>query len=107
MSKAKPQNPEPKDNPDDTGKKRKRRSNTTVTEKRKSKARVVVDSRLDMVFEIGECCKALPKYTLGQVLYSALRKISKKYNGNISFLLSVTDKELMMDIDNIIIEEKE
>lgn len=71
------------------------------------KSRVVIDDRLEMVFEIGECCKELPKYTLGQILYSALRKISKRNGGNIRFLLDVTNKELMINIDNIIKEEKE
>lgn len=53
-----------------------------------------------------EAADQLPDYTLGDLLYSVLRKLGRKQGISMRFLRDVPDRELHFHIDRAIREEK-
>lgn len=52
----------------------------------RSPVRSKIDDRIHalIVMEVG--CRELPEYSLGDILYSALRRVAKANGGNVRFL---------------------
>ena len=49
----------------------------------------------------------LPEYSLGDILYSALRRIARANGGNVRFLRDVSTRDLLRSIDQSISDEIE
>ena len=54
-----------------------------------------------------ELCRELPEYSLGDILYSALRRIARANGGNVRFLRDVSTRDLLRSIDQSISDEIE
>ena len=64
-----------------------------------------VRSKIDDRMEVG--CRELPEYSLGDILYSALRRVAKANGGNVRFLRDVSTRDLLRIIDQSISDEIE
>lgn len=73
----------------------------------RSPVRSKIDDRIHalIVMEVG--CRELPEYSLGDILYSALRRVAKDNGGNVRFLRDISTRDLLMAIDKSIVEEIE
>lgn len=71
----------------------------------RSYVRTTIDDRIHALVLMEKACKNLPDYTLGEVMYSALRQVARAYGGDIRFLRKVSTKELLMIIDKSLEEE--
>ena len=73
--------------------------------------RNLVRSKIDyrihalIVMEVG--CRELPEYSLGDILYSALRRVAKANGGNVRFLRDISTRDLLRIIDQSISDEIE
>lgn len=73
----------------------------------RSPVRSKIDDRIHalIVMEFG-CCE-LPGYSLGDILYSALRSVAKANGGDVRFLRDISTRDLLMAIDRNINKEIE
>ena len=73
----------------------------------RSPVRSKIDDRIHalIVMEVG--CRELPEYSLGDILYSALRRIARANGGNVRFFRDVSTRDLLRSIDQSISDEIE
>ncbi len=71
----------------------------------RSYVRSRIDERVQALVCMENGCKDLPDYTLGDILYTALRKVSRANGGDIRFLRRVDTKTLLRCIEQSLEEE--
>ena len=73
----------------------------------RSPVRSEIDDRIRalIVMEVG--CRELPEYSLGDIHYSALRRVAKANGGNVRFLRDISTRDLLRIIDQSISDEIE
>lgn len=73
----------------------------------RSPVRSKIDDRIHalIVMEVG--CRKLPEYSLGDILYSALRRVARANGGNVRFLRDISTRDLLRSIDQSISDEIE
>lgn len=71
----------------------------------KSYVRSKIDKRVQALVCMTEGCKNLPEYTLGEVLYTSLRRASRAYGGDIRFLREIDTDTLLRCIEQSLDDE--
>ena len=73
----------------------------------RSPVRSKIDDRIHALIVMVVGCRELPEYSLGDILYSALRRVAKANGGNVRFLRDVSTRDLLRIIDQSISDEIE
>lgn len=73
----------------------------------RSLVRSKIDDRIHALVIMENGCRELPDYSLGDILYSALRRVARANGGNVRFLRDISTKDLLRIIDQSINEEIE
>lgn len=69
--------------------------------------KVAINPRKAAIVTLLEAIDSLPDYTLGDLLYAALRRLARTRGGNVKFLREVSDEDILYFMDRAITEELE
>lgn len=71
----------------------------------KTPTRSVMDDRIHALVILTDACRRLPDYSLGELLYAALRGSSVENGGDVRYLRRMDNRDLVAAIDRGVSDE--